>query len=46
MDSSHCHNTGNANFFNDTGILTNYTLTPPQCLDGGLTSYRKEDGSP
>jgi hypothetical protein len=30
MDSSHCHNTGNANFIHETGLLTNYSLTPPQ----------------
>lgn len=30
MDSSHCHNTGNANFFNDTGISSLYSLIPPQ----------------
>jgi hypothetical protein len=28
MDSSHCHNTGNANFVNDTGLFSNYSLTP------------------
>ena len=33
MDSSHCHNTCNANFFNDTGLLTEYSLTPAQVLD-------------
>ena len=33
MDSSHCHNTGNANFVNDTGIMTNYALTPAQVRD-------------
>ena len=33
MDSSHCHNTGNANFVNDTGLLNNYSLTPAQARD-------------
>ena len=33
MDSSHCHNTCNANFFNDTGLLTEYSLTPAQVVD-------------
>ena len=33
MDSSHCHNTGNANFVNDTGLLTKYSLTPAQVRD-------------
>lgn len=46
MDSSHCHNTGNANFINDSGILTNYCLTPAQCADIGLSSYVKSEGVP
>jgi hypothetical protein len=33
MDSSHCHNTCNANFVNDTGLLTEYSLTPAQVKD-------------
>jgi hypothetical protein len=30
MDSSHCHNTGTANFIHSTGLLSNYSLTPAQ----------------
>jgi hypothetical protein len=30
MDSSHCHNTGTANFIHSTGLLSNYALTPAQ----------------
>lgn len=30
MDSSHCHNTGTANFVHESGLLSNYTLTPAQ----------------
>lgn len=30
MDSSHCHNTGTANFIHQTGLLSNYSLTPAQ----------------
>ena len=30
MDSSHYHNTGNANLIHDTGYLTYGSLTPPQ----------------
>ena len=30
MDSSHCHNTGNVNFIHQTGLLSNYSLTPAQ----------------
>ena len=33
MNSSHCHNTCNARFVNDTGLLTKYSLTPAQVLD-------------
>lgn len=43
MDSSHCHNTGNANLVNDTGLLFNYSLTPAQVRD--LDSHLKEDQS-
>ena len=33
MNSSHCHNTCNAKFVNDTGLLSKYSLTPAQVLD-------------
>lgn len=36
MDSSHCHNTGNANFIHQSGLLTNYSLTPAQSKELGV----------
>lgn len=44
MDSSHCHNTGNANFVNDTGLFTSYSLTPAQVRD--LDRNINEDETP
>lgn len=37
MDSSHVHNTGNANFIHDAGIISNYSLTPPQAEELGIS---------
>ena len=39
MDSSHCHNTGNANLIHSSGLLSNYALTPPQSHELGVSVY-------
>lgn len=51
MDSSHCHNTGNANLIHESGLLTNYSLTPAQSKElnisvkdgySGLTALKEK----
>lgn len=44
MDSSHCHNTGNANFIHETGLLTNYALTPAQSKELNISPVQGYKG--
>lgn len=41
MDSSHIHNTGNANFIHNTGLFSKYTLTAAQASECGLRPDEK-----
>lgn len=44
MDSSHYHNTGNANLINDSGYLTYASLTPAQADELGISVYEGYSG--